>query len=236
MTRAVLLAALLFPASLLADDATDPSKTDAPKTDAKLDSKLIPLGQVVGTVTSFNESDGLITVEITQRYLEANPQAQAGYLRDAQQLLVRQQNIMRTRNLVQRQQQLVQLMRDAQNLQSKQANLFRVKEVKSKVDLQLYDEVKVRTLTAPINYDDKGNIKQYTAAELKELRGKDGLPGFTAEKDTLRQGQTVLVVVARKKPDAEMKPKEKDGDKDTAIPATEKIQATVVVIVAEPVR
>src|SRR5205807_7886954 len=44
----------------------------------------------------------------------------------------------------------------------------------------------------------KGNVKKYTAKELQELRGKEGLPGFTGDQDAIRSGQIVKVYLANK--------------------------------------
>jgi hypothetical protein len=35
----------------------------------------------------------------------------------------------------------------------------------------------VRSLQPPVAFDDKGNVKKYTAQELKEMRGDGKLPG-----------------------------------------------------------
>ena len=213
--------------------AADKDKADAKKDegkDEKVESKLIPLGSLIGVIQSINSTDGLITLEITLHQLEPNPQAQANYARQYQQLLTRQAEVMRTANIVQRRQKMVQLMQAAQNLQRQSNDLIRVKDVKTKVELKLDDDVKVRTPSPPTAFDDKGNPKQYTPEELKELR-KDKLPGYPSDKDELRQGQTVYVQVARLKPEPKKKDEPRDGDKE--MPANEKALATLILIVAE---
>jgi hypothetical protein len=221
---AILSALMLVSSFHAADEKKENEK------DAKVEQKLVPLGNVVGVVQSLNPTDGLMTVEITLHYLEPNPQAQANYARQYQQLLAKQVEVMRTPNLVQRRQKLVELMQAAQNLQRQGGDLIRVKEVKTKVDLKLDDDVKVRTPAPPTAFDDKGNVKQYTQEELKELR-KDKLPGFPADKEDLRQGQTIYVTVARlKSPAKKDEPKESGGKE---MPANEKPLATLIVIVAD---
>jgi hypothetical protein len=188
---------------------------------------LIPLGQVAGIVKS--TGSGTLTVEIVQRHLELNPQAQADVAKDAQQLLAKQQAILQTPNPAQRQQRLVEFLQSVQQLQRDQQNLFVVKETKSNVDLRLAEEVKVRVPRPPVAFDEKGNFRAYTAKELKELKGPENLPGFTGEVADVAVNQTVLVVVARKRP-----AKDKDVDKSMAV--DEKPLATLIVILAEPMK
>ena len=111
-------------------------------------------------------------------------------MRKQQQLLQRQVQIMSTRNPVQRQQQLVQLMRDAQQMPQ---NLWTIKEVKQDVKAVPADDMKVRLLRPPEAYDDKGNPKKYTDKELKELKGPDKLPGYTGTLEDVKTNQLVLV-------------------------------------------
>jgi hypothetical protein len=78
--------------------------------------------------------------------------------------------------------------------------------------------MKVRTLSPPVDYDDKGNVKKYTAKELKKLRGKGNLPGYPADFDSLREGQAVKVYLAKpkaakKKAGKKGKANKKDKDK-----------------------
>jgi hypothetical protein len=87
------------------------------------------------------------------------------------------------------------------------------------VKVMTTDDVKVRTKNPPVQYDDKGNKKKYTAKELKELKGNDPkLPGYTAEFNDLKQNQVVEVSLVRKK-----------GDKGPKQPL-----ANVILIVVQP--
>jgi len=67
-----------------------------------------------------------------------------------------------------------------------------------------HDDVKVRTQNPPIEYDDKGKKKRYSAKELKELKGKGNLPGYTASFGDLKANQIVQVTLHKRK--AEDKP------------------------------
>jgi hypothetical protein len=108
-----------------------------------------------------------------------------------------------------------------------QRDLFRVKQSHQDIEFEPADDVKVRLRQPPEAFDEKGNIKVYTAAELKELRGKDKLWGFPGDVTNLQTGQTVYIVAARKK-------LPKDAPKDMLGDA--KPIATIVYILAEPKR
>jgi hypothetical protein len=153
------------------------------------------------------------TVQISIKYLEPNLQAQAQLLQKQQQLLLKQRQIMLTRNPFVRQQLLLQLIQQAQG---QPQNLYNVKEIKKDIDLRAAEDMKVRTLQPPVEYDDKGNLKKYTPKELKELRGKGNLPGYTADFDSLREGQIVKVYLAKPKakPKKKVEKKDKKGKKD----------------------
>src|SRR5205823_4887635 len=77
----------------------------------------------------------------------------------------------------------------------------RLPQLKSKsqvVEVQAADDVKVRLSQPPPAYDDKGHFRTRTAQELKELKGPDPtLPGYAADWDDLKDGQTVTVRLAR---------------------------------------
>jgi hypothetical protein len=219
------LAALFVLVSVCPFHAADPERSK----DSKVEQKLTPLGSLVGVVQSINQTDGVINLEVKTYQLEPNPQAQANYAKQYQQLLAKQTEVMRTANIVQRRQKMVELMQAAQNLQRQANDLIRVKEVKHKIDLKLDDDVKVRTPSPPTAFDDKGNVKQYTPDELKELR-KDKLPGYPSDKEELRQGQTIYVQVARRTPPAK---KDDSRASDKEMSANEKAIATLIIIVAE---
>ena len=85
----------------------------------------------------------------------------------------------------------IDAMEKSLNLQSGRQN----------VKVMTIDEVKVRTKNPPIQYDDKGNKKKYTAKELKDLKGDSKLPGYTAEFGDLKTNQYVQITLVRKKSD-----------------------------------
>jgi hypothetical protein len=243
--RTSLFCLLLAATSLPADELAEKDKEKAPPTE-----RLVRTGQALGTISNWNDTEGKFTLHVKIQYLEPNVQAQQNYARDLQNLQTRQLQIMQNRNPVQRQQDLIKLLQDAQNLQGKPQNFYSVKEKEITIDVELADDVKVRQASPPALFDEKGNIKAYTPQELKELKGmgEDAkLPGYTGERDSLRNGQTVLVttgyktggkgpvleaVVGEKKPDpAEKKP---DPAEKKLPPAPPRPKVVLIVIVAEP--
>jgi hypothetical protein len=70
-----------------------------------------------------------------------------------------------------------------------------------RIDIQLDDEVQVRTLYLPPLYDDKGNPKQYTYAERQKLRGNLRETGYQSDYDSLKVGQVVNVSLGQKASD-----------------------------------
>jgi hypothetical protein len=204
-----LLVGITLPALAAAKDDKPVAKDEKPaaKEDAE---KWISLGQVAGQLTHMSSGDsGEYTIKVTSQVIEANPQGQADYARHQEDLLKRQVQIMRTTNPADRQKQMIELIREAQKAPG---NLFKVREVSQDVKVVPADDMKVRLAYPPPAFDDKGFPKKYTAAELKELRGTENLPGYSGSLDDIKTNQIVLVTLARKaaKPDA---PKDRDKDK-----------------------
>jgi hypothetical protein len=104
------------------------------------------------------------------------------------------------------------------------ANLrnVRVQVNKTDVEFQTREVVKVRTMVLPEQFDEKGNPKKYTKAELAELKGKErSQPGYESSLEKLEAGQAVklfLTEVAVKKKEAE-KGAEKETEKKMQVKA-----------------
>jgi hypothetical protein len=103
-------------------------------------------------------------------------------------------------------------------------------------DLVGEEEIKVRTMVLPINYDEKGKPKKYTKKELAEMKGPNKkLPGYTAEFDSLHKDQKVRVYLAKQKkktrPKNKDKEKDKEKDKDSL---DDRLPVVMVVILEEP--
>jgi hypothetical protein len=119
---------------------------------------------------------------------------------------------------------------------------FRIDTQKKDVDFQAGEVVKVRTMVLPEQFDEKGNVKKPTKAELAALKGKDKtLPGYESSLDKLEAGQRVTVTLApyKKKaaPADNAKDKDKDNDnvkdKDDKDNTDKKMQVKMIVIMEE---
>jgi hypothetical protein len=104
------------------------------------------------------------------------------------------------------------------------------------VDVRATDACKVRMMHPPVQYDDAGNLKQWTKKELEKLKDKSKLPGYPAEFDMLKTGQYVQIYLA--KPPAPVKTtpnkKKKDEDPPDAPTADMRPEVVMIVIWAEP--
>jgi hypothetical protein len=219
-----------------AAEKKDAKKKEAADPKAKAE-KIVSGGEFLAILTNVSPNQQQdFTVQINFKYIQPNLQAQASYLQQQRQLLLQQQQALMIRNPLQRQQALLQVMRQAQQTPQ---NLYEVKEYKKDIELRAADEMKVRSLQPPIDYDEKGNIKKYTKKELKELKGDGSLPGYQADFDRLQPNQVVKVYLAKKKaaPPKKKGKKKKNKDPDNADEeddaADSKPEVVMVVIVRE---
>jgi hypothetical protein len=95
---------------------------------------------------------------------------------------------------------------------------FKVTTTQKDFDLEFQDNVAVRKMFLSTDYDDMGNPKQYTKAQLAELRGKDSSkPGYTAKFEDVQPGQEVVLYLSKasaaRKSIAPAKDDKKDDDK-----------------------
>jgi hypothetical protein len=182
--------------------------------------QLNQIKDLTGKIVSVEGSTKVFILKVEYQYLEPKPNAGRGnpnLQRQQQSIIRQQQQIMRTRNPVHRLQQMQHLVNQLQQQQLRGLinlnNMFKVTTAKKSFELQAKDGVKVRRQNLPTEYDDKGNIKEYTAEEKKKLRGDDPkLPGYEAKWEDVGPNQTVKVYLVKKKP-----PKKEEGSqKDTA--------------------
>lgn len=148
------------------------------------------------------------------------------------QLLRELEQIQRIKNPVQQQQRMIQFMAKVQNSQLKQQfqdakwvqqqmQQLNKQQQKGKTNtktttyakeftLQISPKVLVGKKELGIEYDDKGNVKQYTPEELKKMQ-HEKLPNvFKAKIDEILPGHSVYVSLAK----AEAKEKDKADAKD----------------------
>lgn len=115
---------------------------------------------------------------------------------------------------------------------------WQVQTIQREVELQAADDLKIRVLQPPPDFDEKGRPKRYTKKELDELRGPDKkLPGYQADFDSLKPEQIVRVTVVRKKgvPQAPA-PRPRKKDKDNDPPEPDRPLVSLIVILSEPAR
>lgn len=187
--------------------------------------KLVSAGKLVGKLTQVEGTTKFLTLQVTAKIQVPNPDAlrnSATYQRQLAEASL-------DRNPVNRQRRLAEIQ---YNMARNQANLYSVKEHHHKVELQAADDMKVRIFNLPVEFDDKGKPRKYTAKELSDLKGPDPkLPGYAAEYENLRAGQEVEVTFLRPKTVA--RPKSKDKDRDL-VAEDERLKATLIVILRDP--
>lgn len=99
--------------------------------------------------------------------------------------------IMQQQNPVQRSQQMLQFQ--AEMARKQNTDIYSMKEV----SMRAAENCKVRSMFLPVEFDDRGFPKKYTAKEIAALKGGSKLPGFTADFDRLREGQVVELYLAK---------------------------------------
>jgi hypothetical protein len=93
-------------------------------------------------------------------------------------------------------------------------NPFKPVKYSVEFELPIVPDVRVARATLPVEYDDKGNVVEYTKDELKK-RKDPKMPGFTAKFEDLQVGQ-IIKVYLRKPKKTKATDKDKDKDKDAA--------------------
>jgi len=211
---------VLVPLAIGADNK-NAKEVDKPTTQQDYN-QLQQAGQISGKLTRFDAKTRTFTLEIEYEYLEANNKGGNNtnvqrQLQQQQQILREQQRILQSRNPVDRQRRMQQLIariqRDQLQAAGKNQNgAFKVVTAHKDFELQAAADAKVRTLLLPEAFDEKGSLKKYTPQELKELKGADAnLPGYKSSMDDLEVGQTVKIYLAKGKPVS--KDKEVEADK-----------------------
>jgi hypothetical protein len=228
-----LLAALplLWPAEAVGQ------KKNAPKLETTTDqdyAAVRKLKEITGVLTELDPEAKTLTLRVEYFTYEplpmkANNQQNQQYnnlVRQQQRLMNEYQSIMNARNPAQQQQRMARFQRDYQNFVMQAQRLgvamqpkFKTVPHAKEVEFDLSPELKVARAKPPMQYDDKGNVKEYTKEELKKMRSAD-MPGYTAAVDDLQAGQTVKLYLGR--PKAKKKsPGESDKTDEPAKKASE---------------
>jgi len=113
---------------------------------------------------------------------------------------------------------------------------YRYDKSTSSIEFQASEKVKVRTMVLPSDFDEKGEIKKYTADELKKLKGDHpNLAGYDVTPDQITPGSTVEVTLTfAKKAKTETSPtkevKDKDAPKEKDAPAATAAKKNVTLV------
>jgi hypothetical protein len=183
--------------------------------------KALHSGVITAKVMAVVEDKKTVRLQLTVPYLKVNTGALQNYV-NAQARMSYASN---PQQLLQYQQQMIQA----------EAQIYQVATTTQDVEWQATDDVKVRMMNPPAQFDDKGRIKKYTKKELKELKGDDKQPGYPGEFSDVKQDQIVQVTIVKKK-DAPRTPvkrgKAKDADPDL-LPENQP-HISLIMILVEP--
>jgi hypothetical protein len=212
-----------------------------------LDSDKLGVREIVGTLRSVPGSDRKFNLEVqVPAGTGAGYGGKGGNANRIAQLQVQleqaQLQLLTARTSQQRQQALnriTSLQRQAQQVATggnRGGKGGKGNMVKREIEFQAAENVKVRTMLLPNQFDEKGNPKKFTKEELAALKGKDKTsPGYESSLEQLENGQPVRLVLAAapaKKP-ADDKEKDKDKDKDDPVAADKRMQVKLIVVLGE---
>lgn len=206
------MATVMIAQSSAADDNTGKKGKDG-KGDA-LDADKLQPGEFSGKLLSLPGTDGSFKVAVEYQNVDLK---NVGKLTQDQQHLVNLQAQLATANARNVGRILQQINTQTARMLQDQNNAYKVSIATKDVEFHAADNLKIRLAEPASIYDDKGNIKKYTAAELKEMKGKDSkLPGYEGSAESLAVGQKVRVTLVHyvpHTPPADKKdPEKKDAD------------------------
>ena len=201
MRKVILLAILLLFVRLSWCQSED-KKPSAKGVEAiKLD--FIPIGSLQGKIEG-PAKDGKIRVSLTLPFAEVDADVREDSEKLRKRLIdLRKQALALPKDSPERAKKATELetgMSDLQALREKMVTSFQTGDT---LELALQAQTVIR-LSAPPGglYDEKGNIRRFSSADLQKLRGPGKLPGFMGDMDSLRSGRLALVSVFKKKPPA----------------------------------
>lgn len=186
--------------------------------DAAYKKMLLKSPKVSATVVAVVEDKKSLRLRVTIPYVKINAGAVQNYY-NAQMSMLRATN---AQGIYNAQQQMAQA----------EAQIYQVASTDKEVEWSASDELKVRMHYPPPQFDDKGNIKKYTAKELRELKGNDRLPGYPAEFSDVKSGQIVQVTLLVKK--AAPRPIKRGKDAEGDLLGDDLPKMTFIYILAEP--
>ena len=199
-----------------ADDKTGASdKKDPPAKPAKKTSKEKVRSDLLrGKILKIEPTQRYLTLEVTTKIPQENTGATQN-MANLRRQLIGNRDPNSIRNIQ------VELMKNEQNLVT-------YKDEVKKLEIALDDDdLKVRTMLLPVEYDDKGKPRRLTEKEKKALKGSDPkAPGYEADFDSLQPNQVVDVYIVKPKGGGKSKTREVADEK-------ERHKARMVVILSE---
>jgi hypothetical protein len=203
--------------------AVPAAEKDKPAGDKKeAAAKMIAAGEVTGRVVNVEATRKVLTVELTVVYQVPN----VGAINNIANIKLQMAQAAQNRDINGMRNLQVQLLRE-------QANMMQVKKESHNVDIEAGDEVQVRLKDPPVQFDEKGNVKKYTAKELKELKGDSKLPGYPGDFDSLKTDQIVQIKLAKMKETP--KPRGKGEDKDS-LTDNKPVATTIMILQDAPAK
>ena len=223
----LLLGLVLLVPAFAADDKKPTSGKDKEEKTPHIDSDKLPAGPYTGKLQNVPDKDGTFTLQVDTTRLEAknpnqpnrdNNQAVQAITRDEAHIAQLEADlaVRNLRDYAHKSQQLdtalAKLQKQIQQSQVKLAKDFKTVVDHKLVDFKLADEVKVRILELPTQFDDEGKVKTYSEDERKALKGKDSnLPGFEAKLSDLKADSILRVSLAKKPAPAESRRRQRDN-------------------------
>jgi hypothetical protein len=221
---ALLTLVLLLPSS----DAQDAKDKSSDKPDSTVDADTLQAGDYVGKLLATPNADGTFTLR-TEKYEPKDPNNAT--------LASNQLNgeVQRARQLEQQfaanptEKTRTALTRQYARVRSEQARLYAI--TYKDIEFHAANNMVVRFLSPPVQYDDKGEMKKLSLLDLQEMRGLDpNVPGFAAKASDLQPNQVVRATLRQAKPAPADKPKaSSEGDKAKPAPKMEVSMAVIVV-------
>jgi hypothetical protein len=214
----MILFAMPLPMVVADDNADATTQPDAQI--KKIYDKLIKSGKsFLGRLVKIDADKHYLIVEVAYK----SPKQDGQTVQRLANLQAQMVDAQRQRNPVER---LKQLNRIQLEIEKAKGNLY--KDVSQKIDLDAPQDMKVRTMLLPVEFDEKGKPRKLTEKEKRELKGPDpSLPGYTADLETLKPDQLVEIYLAKQG----SKSKAKDNDPDPA--ESSRPKTAMIVIRAE---
>ena len=109
---------------------------------------------------------------------------------------------------------------------------LRIENIRRQFVLEVSDDVAVRVLQLPLQFDEMGQPRKYTAEEIRQMRGVNHrLPGYKSDYDSLKAGQ--IVRVSFRPVQAPARSADKGEDKDAKKKADNTPRVRMIVVLSD---